>query len=287
MRGTGSLLSGPPAPPACGRPPPPWDPSGPHSRGVRRCPPHLHPLPARAPPVTPARAHSLRPGHPAKQQLAVGMGGEAGVEAGMCAGGEGRGPSEGAEVGEGPVERRPDENRGRPRWEERQAERLREAEGKRERGRRQSQRRGAGQTEATRSRTVSGEASRGSAAPGDSGPAPTHGRAAHLSQVTPEDAGPLPSQGWTAVGGAGVMTPGLGASALGLVTPIPEAPERRAGPAEPGGACYARALAQGRGCAAHPTSAHRPRLGPGFSTQAIPAAFGILNAAASPPRRKL
>lgn len=83
------------------------------------------------------------------------------------------------------------------------------------------------------------------------------------------------------------MTPGLGASALGLVTPIPEAPERRAGPAEPGGACYARALAQGRGCAAHPTSAHRPRLGPGFSTQAIPAAFGILNAAASPPRRKL
>lgn len=175
VRGTGSLLSGPPAPPACGRPPPPWDPSGPHSRGVRRCPPHLHPLPARAPPVTPARAHSLRPGHPAKQQLAVGMGGEAGVEAGMCAGGEGRGPSEGAEVGEGPVERRPDENRGRPRWEERQAERLREAEGKRERGRRQSQRRGAGQTEATRSRTVSGEASRGSAAPGDSGPAPTHG----------------------------------------------------------------------------------------------------------------
>lgn len=133
------------------------------------------PTSTRAPPVTPARAHSLRPGHPAKQQLAVGMGGKAGVEAGMCAGGEGRGPSEGAEVGEGPVERRPDENRGRPRWEERQAERLREAEGKRERGRRQSQRRGAGQTEATRSRTVSGEASRGSAAPGDSGPAPTHG----------------------------------------------------------------------------------------------------------------
>lgn len=42
------------------------------------------------------------------------------------------------------------------------------------------------------------------------------------------------------------MTPGLGASALSLVTPIPEAPERRAGPARPGGACDARALAPGR-----------------------------------------
>lgn len=92
------------------------------------------PTSVRSPPVTPARAHSLRPGHPAQQQLTAGRGGEAGVEAGMRAGGEGGGPSEGAEVGEGPVERRPDENRGTPRWEERQAERLREAERKRGEG---------------------------------------------------------------------------------------------------------------------------------------------------------
>lgn len=47
-----------------------------------------------------------------------------------CVPGVTGGPSEGAEVGEGPAERRPDENRGRPRWEERQTERLREAERK-------------------------------------------------------------------------------------------------------------------------------------------------------------
>lgn len=63
-------------------------------------------------------------------------------------------------------------------------------------------------------------------APGDSSPAPTPGLACSPVRVTTEAACPLPSQGWAAVGGAGVKTPGLGPSTLGcgLVTPIPQAP---------------------------------------------------------------
>lgn len=52
-----------------------------------------------SPPMTPARAHSLRPRHPAQQQLAVGMGGEARVEAGMCAGVRDGAPARGRKWG--------------------------------------------------------------------------------------------------------------------------------------------------------------------------------------------
>lgn len=52
--------------------------------------------------MTPVGAHSLSPEHPTQQpQLTLGRGGEAEVEAGMCAGGEGGGPQRGGGSGGG------------------------------------------------------------------------------------------------------------------------------------------------------------------------------------------
>ena len=141
----------------------------------------------------------------------------------MCLGDKGRGPQRGAEVVEGLVGQRPDENRGRPIQEQGKAKRLSRA--KRKRGNKEDGNWAEGGEEgrdgwrpgADMKAAEKGHRSRvqqsGSRASGDSGPAPTHRQAAHLPSVTPEAADPLPSQGWAAVGEIGVKTPGLGPSA--------------------------------------------------------------------------